>query len=380
MLNTGNVITFFAPYTILNSIVSCREGASHVNFFVDLKNVTQTLYMKDAVKTVVESTKQFNSIDLSLFHSIFHFISYYKTYCVKKGLTCNFYFFFETGQSFYHFNIYKKYKENRKIDKLFGLDTETKELFNIVYQKNLGLVEKIANKLPTIKVFRLKNFEADFLPYYLIHYRNIGVNQNEINIILSSDHDMWQCVNNNTFIFSRYAKQSRVISEGEVLSSLFKDKMTQFDDRYYTMILSIIGDRGDDIPGIKGIGIKRAKNIYNELKEYYPDPFIFLQKIIQNVPLFDDYDGSDKYMILVKEHEHNTRIVSRNMKLISFELISRALENPPSLSYLDIQKHIDSILYDDAYTKYDILIEALKRSNIYVDEDAIGSIYYPGYI
>ncbi|GIU69207.1 MAG: hypothetical protein KatS3mg002_0443 [Candidatus Woesearchaeota archaeon] len=375
MLSTANVITFFASYDVLNSIVSTRE-TSHINFFIDLKNVVQSLYRKDAIEIITENTKQFNSLDLSLFHSIFNFLSYYKVYCIKKGLTCNFYFFFETGDSTYHQTLYKKYKSNRKIDKLFGFDTETKELFYLVFQKNLGLIEKIGNKLPNVKVIKLDLFEADFIPYYLINYKNIGNDDNDVNIILSNDHDMWQCANDNTFIYSRYGKRSKVISKGKVLNNLFKDSDKIYNDDYYTLILSIIGDKSDNIEGIKGIGEKRADIIYDELARFYPDPSIFLSKIKENIPLFDDYNGDNKYMIIVRNQENEFRTVTRNMQLISFEIISRLINDPTKLYLLEVHKKIESVLENNSYIKFENLVEALKRSQIYVDEDIFGSLYY----
>ena len=106
--------------------------------------------------------------DTSVFSSLISFLAFHKRYSLNRGVKIKYYIFFESGKSYYHLNICKKYKIGRRIDDLYGLDHEKRELFFKVLNANYDMIENACNKIPDIKVVRLQNLEADFIPYYLI--------------------------------------------------------------------------------------------------------------------------------------------------------------------------------------------------------------------
>ena len=141
-MHPSSIISYYPTYAILDEIVSYKNYKK-INIFVDLKNAMQTLYMEHAVVNLVESSIRSKFIDTSIFTSLISFLSFHKIYSLKRNIDIDFYVFFETGQSFYHKNIDKRYKSSRKQDDLYGLDKEKRELFFEIIQKNLQLIDQV---------------------------------------------------------------------------------------------------------------------------------------------------------------------------------------------------------------------------------------------
>jgi len=163
-----------------------------LTIFIDLKNTLQTTYMEHAIVNILENTKQMKFMDTSIFSSLISFLGFHKIYGMKRGLDINFIIFFESGHSYYHQNISKKYKISRKIDDLYGLEREDRELFWSVLSNNFKLIEKACNKLPKVKVINMSHFEADFIPYYLLSRKKVEYDGTVGYITYFNDNDLMQ--------------------------------------------------------------------------------------------------------------------------------------------------------------------------------------------
>jgi hypothetical protein len=290
-----------------------------------------------------------------------------------------FYVFFETGQSNYHANISKKYKISRRIDDLYGLDKTDRDLFRTIFQSNLNMIESFCNRMPNIKVIRMRNLEADFIPYYLISRNLIPCKDKTANLIYSNDHDMFQCLNDKTYVFTKKMnKQKKILQKGEGMKEFLKDE-TKIPDEYIPLALSVIGDVGDDVYGIKGIGGKTFLKIFDELISFSGDMNEIYKNVSNNQPIFKETTSDqnlNKYTGLVLQKEKDEKIVSTNLRLTSFELISRAIDEPPTTEFLEKRKHIEKILEPNEILKKELLMENFIKVGIDLDYDWLETIYF----
>ena len=333
--------------------------------------------MEHAIVNIVANSKKSKYIDSSIFSSLISFLSFHKIYSVKRGIDIDFFVFFESGISYYHQNISKQYKISRKIDDLYGLDKEDRDLFYKVLNGNFQLIEKACNKMPNIKVVRVPNLEADFVPYYLLT-RGLVERGNGIgNIIYSNDHDLWQCADNDIVIFSKSGKRKKLIKRGTIMSELLK-KEVDFPDQYLPLAMSIIGDSGDDVTGVKNVGPARFLTMFDELVSLVGPMRDVYDKVEKGEEIFSSNTGNiqNKFLKEVVESELKHKTISKNLKLVSFELISRALDNPMKTEMIDKRNVITSIIKDDSVAPRDSMRKALEMSGVFLEQSSIDFIYY----
>lgn len=367
-MSLENLTSFYPTYSLLDEIVS-SGGYKHINFFIDLKNILQALYKNETVQEIVNSSLQSQKLDPSIFINLLNFLIYNKKYSLKRNITVDFFVFFEIGESFYHTQISPTYKYSRRIDNLYGLDKAGKEYFSKILQNNYDLIEKVINKIPNTYCIRLANFEADFVPYYLI--RNNYIVDDAANIIFSSDHDLLQCLDlpGKNFIIRKTKLNKKIVRRGNVVEEHLKYEK-RYPDNYLTLFMSIIGDSGDDVTGIDQLGPKRTNEIMDDIVKLGGSIEEIRKNVLSGKKLFDlsQKNIQNKNMIRVVENEE---IISRNLKLVDFEIMSRTLDNPPSTYVLNIRKHIENIFINKQEYPADILISALKKTGIDIPEETI---------
>lgn len=377
-MHPSSILSYYPTYAILDEILSYSEYDT-LNIYIDLKNNLQTLYMQHAIVNVVESSLKSRYIDTSIFSSIISFLSFHKMYAIRrKNLKLNFFIFFETGVSYFHTNLCRKYKLNRKIDDLYGLEKEKRDLFFKIVQKNLQLTESACNKIPDIKVIRLQNLEADFIPYYLVSRKLVDTSPNVAHVIYSNDHDMLQTINDNVYVFQKTMKGvKRIVKKGEIMKSYFKYE-TKFPDEYFPLAMAIVGDQGDCVDGVKGIGSKRLEEILEDVVKMTNGINNLYDNVINAKPIFihNTEKSQNKYINMVLDRENSENLISRNLKLVSFEVLSRFLDNPSSTEILNKKKYINEILKNDDIAEYESLSRALSMNRVYLEEDALLALYY----
>jgi 5'-3' exonuclease len=375
-MHPSSLLSYYPTYAILDEIVS-HGNYKTLNIFIDLKNTLQTTYMEHAIVNIVESTKKASHVDTSIFSSLISFLSFHKMYGVKRGIDLNFIIFFESGQSYYHKNISKSYKVSRRIDDLYGLDKADRDLFYQVLQANFQLIEKAGNKLPNITVVRMPNLEADFVPYYALT-RNLVQKGNGVgNVIYSNDHDLCQCLQDDVFIFSKSAKTKKILKSGNVISAVFK-KENDIPDEYLPLAMAVIGDPGDDVTGVKGIGPSGFINIFQELVHMTGNLEQIYNKVHSNESLFNFIPKSiiNKKLEVVVNDETKNKTISNNLRLVSFELISRTLDDPPSTEMRDkrliIEKHFSD---EKTVSPLETMKKALEMGGVFLEESSIDLLY-----
>jgi 5'-3' exonuclease len=372
------LMSYYPTYSILDEVLTIGKYDT-LNLYIDIKNNLQSLYMKDVIVEIVENTLKSNFTDSSIFEAIINFISFHKIYSANRNIKINFFIFLESGKSTYHLNVSKKYKISRRIDDLYGLDREKRDLFFSVLQKNFMLLEKACNKMPNIKVIRLPNLEADFVPYYLTTRKLVDTSKNVGHIVYSNDHDMLQCLKDDVFIYVKVPKIKKLIKKNESLKSYLKFE-TNYPDEYLPLVMAIIGDPGDNVDGIKGIGGKTIEKIIEEVVNLVGGIQNLYQNVLKGNPIFNSDLNShpNKYIDTIIKKELTEKVISNNLKLVSFEILSRFLDNPVSTEMNDKRKTIEKIINENEIIELQVMKGALERSRVYLTEGILDNIYYNG--
>lgn len=208
--------------------------------------------------------------------------SFAKSYkCQKIIITA------DQGSSEYRKRILPSYKQNRK-DK-YAQQTEEEALafkeFILEYENTLSLLEE------SYKLIRIKGVEADDLAAYIVKYKekyNIG----DI-VLISSDKDWDLLIQPGVMRFS-------YVTRKEITVDSWKEHY-DVSLNQYACFKCLTGDKGDNIPGIAGIGPKRAKQLLDEYGSAYD--------IYDNLPINSNY----KY---IQELNKNPDRILRNYELM----------------------------------------------------------------
>lgn len=159
---------------------------------------------------------------------------------LKKFNTNRFIIVWDSKQSIKRKKIYPEYKANRNKER----DEETEEMFRLFY-KQMDFLRKLFKFLGVVSI-RIDGMEADDIMSVLAG--TLGKKFNTI--IVSTDRDMLQCVDKHTDVFNAIKKKLFTLDSFEKDIGLPPDQ--------YSFARAIVGDKGDNIEGIKGIGDKTA--------------------------------------------------------------------------------------------------------------------------
>jgi len=343
-MSVEQLINYHPKYEDLDHIVS-TSCKNKFNIFIDLKGCSQSLYQEWAVRLLLEQSRKCRQVDCSYFYSLLQFISYHMVYSKKRNIEMNFYIFLERGESIYHTQILKTYKEHRKSSNFFGLDLASRDLFFSVLGKNYEVMNKVVNKIPKCYFICLNNMEADFIPWYILKYAKPQL-QDECNIIYSTDKDMLQCLNlNNTYQFYKTYQKKTVLTKSNALNHFLKNdtfNSSEYID-LFCLILSIMGDGSDEFGGVGGIGPVKMVELLPDIKNLCNNSLDFLYDNIKNETNLFSKNGGTNNKLLNKIIEKES-IISRNLKLSSFELLSRYLNDNMHTEVIEKKKKIQEIL------------------------------------
>jgi 5'-3' exonuclease len=196
----------------------------------------------------------------------------------------------DQGSSTFRKEIYPDYKQNRKDNFQNQTEIEKKE-FEAFFDEFERTLDVLAQKYP---VFRYKGVEADDIAAWIV--RNKDKFGFETIWLISSDRDWDLLVGPNVNRFSYVTRKEVTVDTWDY--SVNRDM--------YISYKCLIGDSGDNIPGIPGIGPKRAA----QLIEQYGDAM----DIYEACPL----PGKYKYIEALNEHKDLILLNYELMDLITF--------------------------------------------------------------
>lgn len=170
------------------------------------------------------------------------------------------------GGSFYRENIYPEYKQNRKDLRAKQTEEEEQDFKDFLEEFN-NAFDQLDEIYYTI---RFRGVEADDIAAYIVsNYRN---NYNHTWLI-SSDKDWDLLIKPNV---SRFSYVTRKEIKFDTWNNFYNCKPEE-----YISVKVLKGDKGDYIPGVEGIGDKRAESLVKDYGSAY--------NIFANLPIQSNY-------------------------------------------------------------------------------------------
>lgn len=157
----------------------------------------------------------------------------------------------DDGHSSYRRGIYPEYKQNR-VDKYKDQTEEEKEAFTAFFVDFKKTIELLHSSFP---VLQFKNVEADDLAGYVVKNR-VKFGFRKI-WMASSDKDWDLLISENVSRFSYVTRKETTV---ENWSSHYPDISME----NYMGLKALMGDSGDNIIGVEGIGPKRGTDLINQ--------------------------------------------------------------------------------------------------------------------
>tara|TARA_B110000285_G_scaffold125989_1_gene142092 strand:+ start:15718 stop:16548 length:831 start_codon:yes stop_codon:yes gene_type:complete len=191
------------------------------------------------------------------------------------------------GSSSYRKEILPEYKQNRK-DKYATQTEEEKQAFADFFEEYEETLELLAD---SYKVLRYQGVEADDLAAHLVKQKK-EYGLEEI-WLLSSDRDWDLLIQDGVSRFSYVTRKEVTISNWHEHYAVTPEEYISFK--------CLTGDKGDNVPGISGIGPKRAEQLISQ----YGDAMT----IYDNVPI----EGHYKY---IQELNQNAEVLLKNYELM----------------------------------------------------------------
>ncbi|UOF94446.1 MAG: hypothetical protein IR527_00280 [Bacteroides sp.] len=169
---------------------------------------------------------------------------------------------FDTNKNNIRNKIFNSYKKNRKSTPI-----------NII--ESLPIIYKIIDEF-NINKFTIDNYEADDVIGSLVN-KIANIQFHDVYIV-TNDKDLDQLSSHNVFLY----KLNSTINNHDTILKKWNIKNTQ----QITDILGLSGDASDNIPGIRGIGIKTAQKIiqrYESIENMFLNINSLETKIYQKV-------------------------------------------------------------------------------------------------
>lgn len=195
--------------------------------------------------------------------------------------------------------IYKEYKANRKpptrLNRSYDMTTDEQEKENMKYQL-VSLVEMV-ECLP-VSILALDNVEADDVIAYM---SELVTKNGGTSIIYSTDKDFLQMVNENVKVYNPVKKKTFDVDVILETYGVHPDNFVFFR--------SLLGDKSDNIDGIKGAGEKTLLKYIPE----FADPSVEV-----NLNLIEQkYVDIKKKPKVIETILDNSSVVNRNLQLMN---------------------------------------------------------------
>ncbi len=202
------------------------------------------------------------------------------------------------GGSSYRKDIYPEYKANRKERYAEQTEQEAKEfeMFMAEFQDTLTLIKQ---KYP---VFHFRGVEADDIAAYI----TLNFDFDDCWLV-SSDKDWDLLINDKVSRFSTVTRKETTVHNW--------DEHYDFEIEDYITFKCLTGDKGDNVPGVPGVGPKRAV----QLMEQYGSVF----DIYDACPI----DGRYKYIQALNENAEQLLTNVELMDLVTYSEEAIGKEN-----------------------------------------------------
>lgn len=225
----------------------------------------------------------------------------------------------DQGSSQYRKQLYPDYKQNRK-DKFEEQTEAEKAAFELFFEDFTKTLEYI-KETTSYPVLRFQGVEADDIAAYIVNNRQTL--QVENIWLVSSDKDWDLLIQPNVGRFS-------YVTRKETTWDNWREHY-DFEPEDYVSVKCLTGDTGDNVPGVPGIGPKRAQQLVAEYGSTYD--------IIASIPITSRY----KYVQALNE--------ARDQLLLNYKLMDLVTHCHEALGEANC-KQIDETLENYVNTTY----------------------------
>ena len=223
------------------------------------------------------------------------------------------------GGSVYRKNLYPDYKANRKEKYKDQTEVEKKE-FEVFMAEFANAFKRLSDK--GYLVLKHSGLEADDLAAW------IGGKRKDFDVgdiwLISSDKDWDLLIDDDVSRFSTVTRKETTVDNW--------DEHYDFEPEYFLTFKCLAGDTGDNIPGISGIGPKRA----TQLIEQYGD----LYDIYNSCPI------DSKYKYIQSLNENADRLLL-NAELMDLESYSEQAVIESGMDLEDLSSDVKEYLNDN---------------------------------
>lgn len=235
---------------------------------------------------------------------------------LAKSYNCGKIIILADGGSTYRKNIYPDYKANRK-DRYADQTEAEKQEFEQFLAEFANAFKRLQDKGHLIE--KHKGLEADDLAAWIVGKRKeFGIGETWL---ISSDKDWDLLIDDDVSRFSTVTRKETTVHNW--------DEHYKFDKDMFLTFKCLAGDAGDNIPGIKGVGPKRAE----QLIEQYGD-------------IFDIYNAcpiDSKYKFIQELNENADRLLL-NAELMDLESYSEQAIIESGMDLEDLSSRIETHL------------------------------------
>ena len=264
---------------------------------------------------------------------------------VRQFNCSSIYIVFDIGGSLRKKSIYPEYKANRELAPVSGIQLDTKDYLFSIYGKLRESVVDICRAF-NLPVFMEQGTEADDV---------IGLMAEQLNsigkhtVILSNDTDFLQLVANPGI--SCYVPYKKTVVNNKNFPAYFNDmKDIKIHPKEYLFFKALVGDKGDNIPGIKRVGYKtlnKLKEAYFSADQTYLD--LYSKDPVEFIKVVSSISSTDKFIGLIRD---NKDIILRNYKLIDLSsTYASAYTMNQSLKFLS-SNTLKKPTFQEVNTKY----------------------------
>lgn len=156
----------------------------------------------------------------------------------------------DQGSSQYRKELYPLYKQNRK-DKFAEQTEEERVAFELFFEDYMATLEHIKQNTQ-YPVLRFQGVEADDIAAYITQLKL----PTDHNWLMSSDKDWDLLVSKKASRFSYVTRKETTVENWHTHYN--------FEPEDYISIKCLMGDSGDNVPGVPGIGPKRAEELVKQ--------------------------------------------------------------------------------------------------------------------
>lgn len=202
--------------------------------------------------------------------------------------------------------IYSEYKLGRKPEKL-----------NRFYEEDIPSTDENSNKQKLLLLQALKFlpvcqlYASDCEGDDLVAYLCCNTLRNEDKVIVSSDRDFYQLLDDKTKIYNLHKK--KVLTKDDVLAEF------RISSRNFAVAKSICGDKGDNVPGLDKIGFK---TLVKHVPMLGSDVDVSLDKIF-DFCRSNSNKVTDKICAFEKDARRNWKLVFLNGNMIPHNQAAR---------------------------------------------------------